>query len=156
MSKYSFIATDYELPEVANSKKRYITVREAMELGIQPHSLIPWEKMNPDAEIMIIDNEDDLGELVIKKRLDYEKNVRWYTDKPFIYLLYFGYAEARAEQLLKYLKDNINEGQQLELWSIWLDDKQNIKPFVCDYNKLSLQHIDQAYNSHSSCLIVKR
>lgn len=45
MSRYSFIATDYEIPEVKNSKERIITVQEAIELGVEAHKFMPWEKI---------------------------------------------------------------------------------------------------------------
>lgn len=161
MSAYSFIATDYELPELDNSKEKIITVREAIKLGIKPHELVPWERMNPDDKVMIVDNEDDLGELVIAKGTAYEKNVRWYTRKQFIYSVYFRYTEFRANQLLEYLKENIIEGQKLELWSIWLDDKQKIKPILCDYEEINLDNIKRMYDWKSknhvnySCIIIK-
>ena len=162
MSAYSFIASDYELPLVYNSKEKIITVIEAIKLGIKPHELIPWESMNPDGKVLIFDNENDLHELVIRKGTEYERNVRWYTDKAFIYSVEFRYTEPRAVQLLEYLKENINEGYQLELWSIWLDDKQNIQPIFCNYEEISLYNIKQMYDRQSenyvdySCIIIKK
>lgn len=162
MSAYSFIASDYKLPELDNSKEKVITVREAIKLGIKPHEMVPWERMNPNTKVMIIDNESDLGELVITKDTGYEKNVRWYTNKLFIYSVDFRYTESRANQLVEYLKENIKEGQKLELWSIWLDDKQKIKPIVCNYNEITLYDIKQMYDWNSdsyinhSCIIIKR
>lgn len=76
MSSYSFIATDYEIPEVKNSKERIITVQEAIELGIKAHKFMPLEKMNPDEKILLFEKESDVGELVIKKGTNFEKNVR--------------------------------------------------------------------------------
>ncbi len=162
MSSYSFIAADYELPEVENSKERVITVKEAIELGIKPHEFMPWEKMNPNDKILFFEKESDLGELVIRKSNGYEENIRLYTDKPFIYSVGFRYTESRAKQLLKYLKENIIEGYQLELWCIWLGDKQNIKPNFKNYKEISLNDINQIYNfnninyKHYSCMIIKR
>ena len=135
---------------------------EAIKLGIKAHELVPWEKMNPNSKIIIIDNESDLGELVIRKSDVYEENVRWYTDKPFIYSVEFRYTEPRAKQLLEYLKENINEGQYLELWSIWLDDKQEVKPIICNYEEISLSNIKQMYDwqnenyKNHSRIVVKR
>lgn len=146
MSSYSFIATDYEIPEVKNSKKRIITVQEAIELGIKAHKFMPWEKRNPDEKIVFFEKESDLGELVIKKGTNFEKNVRWYTHKPLIYSIYFQYSELRAKQLLEYLKENISEGHQLELWLIWLDDKQSIKPNIVNYEELSIGDLEQMYD----------
>lgn len=79
-----------------------------------------------------------------------------------IYSLEFEYSESRAEQLLEHLKENTLEGHQLELWSIWLDDKQNIKPIICSYEEFTLYHIKQMYDRENenfenySCIIVKR
>jgi len=162
MSIYSFIATDYEIPEVKNSKERIITVQEAIELRIKAYKFMPWEKMKPDDKIIFYEKESDLDELVIEKGTKFEKNVRWYTHKPFIYSIYFQYSELRAKQLLEYLKENIREGQQLELWLIWLDDKQSIKPNVIKYEELSIHELKQLYHSkdkkyvHHNCIIVER
>lgn len=162
MSKYTFIATNYEIPEVDNSKERFITVQEAIELGIKAHEFMPWEKMNLNDKILFFEKESDLGELVIRKGTEYEKNVRWYTDKPFIYSIDFEYSELRTKQLLEYLKENIREGHQLELWSIWLDDKQSIKPTICNYGQVSIHDLKQMYDWKDekhvdhSCIIIER
>lgn len=162
MSSYSFIATDYEIPEVKNSKERIITVQEAMELGIKAHKFMPWEKMNPDEKILLFEKESDVGELVIKKGTNFEKNVRWYTNKPLIYSIYFHYSELRVKQLLEYLKENISEGHQLELWLIWLDDKQSIKPNIFNYEEFSIGNLKQMYDYkdkkyvHHNSIIIER
>ena len=163
MSAYSFIATDYEIQEVHNSKERIITVREAIKLGIKPHEFMPpWEERNPNDKILFFEKESDLGELVIVKSTEYEKNVRWYTDKPFIYSVNFGYSELRVKQLLEYLKENIRERNKLELWSIWLDAKQNIQPTICNYREISIHNLKQMYDwkceEHvwHSCIIIEK
>lgn len=153
MSKYSFIATDYELPEVDNTKVKRITVEEAIRLGIKPHELMPWEKMNPKDEVIIVNDEDDLGEVVIKKDSSFEWNVKWYTNKRYIYSITFEYNEFRAEQLLKYLKENVKRGYTVELWTIWLDDKQNVKPNIYKYDELTADCIKKTYHNHSGCCI---
>ena len=137
-------------------------MQEAIELGIEAHKCMPWEKMNPDAKVMLFEKESDLGELVITKGTDFEKNVRWYTNKPFIYTLDFEYSELRAKQLLEYLKENISEGHQLELWLIWLDYKQSIQPIICNYEEVSIYDLKQMYDSQDkkyvnhNCIIIER
>ena len=37
MSSFVFLATNYEMPEIDCTGKRYITVKEAIDLGIKPH-----------------------------------------------------------------------------------------------------------------------
>src|SRR5690606_18073879 len=108
MSSCSFIATNFEMPEI-ESKATYITVKEAIELEIKPHELVPWEEMNPNAQVLVVENEEDLNELVINKDGYYD--VSEYTGYPFIYEVNFVYSESRVKQLLDYLKDNMREGQ---------------------------------------------
>ena len=43
MSQYTFIASDYQLPEVTNPNVQIISVKEVINRGIEPHELIPWE-----------------------------------------------------------------------------------------------------------------
>ncbi len=144
MSSFSFIATDYEIPEVFNSKEKVITVREAVELGIKA-DIIPWDEMDPNTKIVYYKNRSDVGELVINRCTLFEDNVRWYTDKPLIYSVIFNYSEPRANQLLKYLKDNIRPGQHLELWLIWLDEKQVVQPSIFSCEEISINEIRQMY-----------
>lgn len=162
MSVCSFIATNYEMPEI-HSKAKYITVKEAIELGIEPHELVPWEKMDLNAQVLFVENEEDLNELVIKKDSYYD--VSKYSSHPFLYEVSFIYTELRAKQLLEYLKENIREGQLLELWRVWIDDDDNEKniPFIrCSYKNLSLNHLVQMYNWHhekykdQSCIVLER
>lgn len=162
MSFYSFIATNYEMPKV-DTKAKYITVKKAIELKIKPHELVPWEKMDPNAQILFVENEDDLNELVIKKDAYYD--VSGYTSYSFIYAVNFIYSELRAKQLLEYLKGNIREGQILELWKVWIDhddNEINIPYIRCYYEELSLNHLVQMYNwNHEKykeqyCIVLER
>lgn len=75
MSKYSFIASDYKLPEVYNSKEKIVTVKEAKKLGMKLPKNMSWVKMNQNEKIILYENEDDLGELVITEGTNYQKNV---------------------------------------------------------------------------------
>ncbi|MED4462551.1 magnesium transporter [Metabacillus fastidiosus] len=163
MSFCSFIATNYEMPEVDKTKAKYITVKEAIELEIKPHELVPWEKMDLNAQILFFENEDDLNELVIKKDAYYD--VSGYTSYPFIYELNFIYSELRAKQLLEYLKENIRKGQILELWRVWIghdDNEINIPYIRCNHEELSLNHLVQMYNwNHEKykeqyCIVLER
>ena len=162
MSVCSFIATNYEMPELDKTKAKYITVKEAIDLGIKPHELVRWEKMDPNAQVLFVENEDDLHELVIRKDAYYD--VSGYSSYPLIYEVNFIYSEVRARQLLEYLKENIKEGQILELWRVWIghDDNENIPYIRCNYEELTLNHLIQMYDwNHEQfkeeyCLVLER
>lgn len=163
MSFCSFIATNYEMPEVDKTKAKYITVKEAIELEIKPHESVSWEKMDPNAQILFFENEDDLNELVIKKDAYYD--VSGYTSYSYIYEVNFIYSELRTKQLLEYLKENIREGQILELWRVWIghDENKINTPYIrCNYEELSLNHLVQMYNGNLEkykeqyCIVLER
>lgn len=150
------------MPEV-ETKAKTITVREAMELAIKPHELVPWEKMDPSAQIVVVENKEDLNELVIKKDAYYD--VSGYTSYSFIYEVTFIYSELRAKQLLAYLKKNIREEQIVELWRVWIGHDENDLhiPYVSvNYEELSLNHLVQMYNPNHEkfkeqhCIVIER
>ncbi|PEL05644.1 hypothetical protein CN601_21575, partial [Bacillus sp. AFS017336] len=62
MSRYLFIATNYEIPELDNTNKKIITVKEAIESGVKSDY---YEEMDPDDKLIIYENEEDFDELVI-------------------------------------------------------------------------------------------
>lgn len=166
MSWYTFIATNYEMteiPEKSSTEEKYITVQEAINLGIEPHELVPWEKLDPNALILSIEDEDDLDDLEITQRPSFDDG--GYTSYSFIYQIDFIYSEIRVQQLLEYLKENIREGQILELWRVWLghdDDEINIPYTRCRYEELSLNHLLHLYNwkyekfKEKYCLVIER
>lgn len=161
MSSCSFIATNFEMPEI-ETKAKNITVKEAIELKIPPHELLPWEEMDPDAQVLVVENEEDLNELVISKDCSYD--VSEYTGYPFIYEVNFLYTESRVQQLLVYLKDNMRAGQIIELWRVWIghDDELNIPYSRFTDNELSLNHLVQMYNWNDEnykeqyCIVVEK
>ena len=161
MSHYTFIASDYELPEVSNPNVETITVREAINRGIEPHELIPWEEMNPDDQVLVFENEEDLYELEIRKEDELYDDVGWYTEKPYIYAVEFNYTEKRANELLEYLKTNIKKGYTLELWTILLDYNKDIQPTIRNHSTISLHDIVEIFNSDNenwepnNCIVIE-
>ena len=156
MSSYSFIASDYELPEVENPKIKYITVKEAIELGIKPHELVPWEDMSPDDQVLIVKDQKDFDELTIKKHArNLFEDISWYTNKPYIYNVQFCYSENRAKQLISYLQENIRENYHPECWTIWLGEQQKVIPVKIKSGELSAEIIqklfDWKFKAESQC-----
>lgn len=118
--------------------------------------------MDPNAQILFDENEYDLDELVISKESSHGDC--GYTSYPFIYDVNFNYSELRAKQFLEYLKENIREGQILELWRVWSghDDKLNIPYIRYRYEELSLNHLIQMYDwqyekyKEQFCIVIER
>lgn len=160
MSWYYFIATNKELPEVDYTSTKYITVQEAIDLGIKPHDFMPWESMDPDSHILFAESQEDLHELVISNETAYDDY--GYSSQPFIYEINFAYSKKRLQQLLAYLQENIKKDQIVELWRIWLDDKSNIPYTRCSYDELTLDHLMSLYKldghrfNEQKCLVIER
>ena len=163
MSAYVFLATNYEMPEIDYTGKRYITVKEAIDLGITPNKWVPWEELDPNARVLFVGNEENLRELSITK--DCFSDVSDYTSYQFIYKVDFIYTESRTKQLLQYIKENMKEGQILEIWRVWLgheDDVLNISYTRYNYEELSLNDLMPLYNREhekyklQNCLVIER
>ena len=73
-------------------------------------------------KILNYENEDDIGNLYIREDDSLLDNVRFYTDKEFIYEVLCSIDKKRAKQLLDYIKD-IELISPIEVYSIWLDDR---------------------------------
>ena len=148
------------MPEVDNTITRYITVKDAIEMGLKAPN-VPWEDMVPNAEVLLCEDEEDLNKLVIS--IEAYFGDCGYTSYQFIYEVNFTYSELNAKQLLYFLRENIREGQLLELWSVWIgNDELNIAYTRCRYEELSLNHLIQMYNwqhekyIEKSCLVIER
>ncbi len=107
MSLYQFIACDIEIPEIICNKKKF-------------HN----ENMKT-----VFYTESNLTNLEIKK-CPFEKNYKdipYYTNKKNIYTLDWDYSDDNCKKLLNYLKMINNNGNIIELWSIWLCDYYEIE-----------------------------
>ena len=49
-------------------------------------------------------------------------DVSEYTDMKYGVYLEWDYTDGRAEQVLKYMRDALEETEQIEFWHVWLDD----------------------------------
>lgn len=50
------------------------------------------------------------------------KDVEYYCDKEYGVYLEWRYTEGRALNLIDYIKQTLNDGEVIELWSVWLMD----------------------------------
>ena len=64
MSKYIFIASDFEIPEVDLTNEQIITPIEAKLKGIKPPCFCSWDELDPNSEILYFESEDDIPEEV--------------------------------------------------------------------------------------------
>lgn len=133
MSRFQFLASDRVLMEVKNPYIELISINEAMARNIKlPDLVMASTEIDRDKKIMIAcDSEEQLNELEIKNDMYYSSEyAKEYSNKLYFSELRFRYTEKRAKQLLDYLKGQMNNLEEIELWSIWLgeeDKSPNIK-----------------------------
>ena len=78
-----------------------------------------------------------MGNLCIRKENYIFDDVYFYTDKEFIYEVSCSIDNKRAKQILDYIKD-IKLISQIELYSIWLDDKVDL-----EYSSVSIYNLNE-------------
>ena len=104
MSKYIFIASDFEIPEVDLTNEQIITPIEAKLKGIKPPNFCSWDELDPNSEISYFESEDDMGNLCIRKENYIFDDVYFYTDKEFIYEVSCSIDNKRAKQNIRLYK----------------------------------------------------
>lgn len=154
MSKYIFIASDFKIPEVDLKNEQIITPIEAKLKGIKPPCFCSWDELDPNSEILYFKNEDDMANLCIRKKDDILDDVRFYTDKEFIYQVSCSFDKKRAKQLLDYIKD-IKLIGPIELYSILLDDKVDVEYSTVSIENLNEEIILKIIEKHNSSLKIK-
>lgn len=134
MSCILYIASDNPLPLRENPHEKLLSVREALALGITdlPDFLLSedFDKDKPDvvlyADRDVVIHEDgtvedgnfpdDFSIFPIEKDISME------TKKPYCAQIQWYFTTKRAEGLISYLKEQLKNTENVELWHGWLDN----------------------------------
>ena len=154
MSKYIFIASDFELPEVNLTNEQIITPIEAKLRGIKPPCFLSWDEIDQNSEILYFESEEDMDNLCVRKEKEPLDDALFYSDKKYIYEVTLGLDNKRARQLLDYIK-GINLVKPIEIYSIWLDDRVDL-----DFKSISIEVLNEdmilaLIESYKSYMIIK-
>lgn len=77
------------------------------------------------------------------------KDVDLYTDKEYGVYLEWDYTEGRAKQIIEYIKNALQETDNIEFWLVWLMDyyEYEERPFIhrkeISINDLTVDHIKE-------------
>lgn len=154
MSKYIFIASDFEIPEVDLTNEQIITPIEAKLKGIKPPCFCSWDELDQIAKYYILKVKMICIIFCVRKEENILDYVRFYTDKEFIYQVSCSLDNKRAKQLLDYIKD-IKLIKPIELYSIWLDEKVDVEYSTVFIDNLNEEIILNIINNYHSSLIIK-
>lgn len=133
MSYCTYIASDYPLPPVKNPHEFTLSVNEALNMGVTD---IPEQYLTPyfdkdEPDVILFSDRDieintDTGEV---KDGDFDDDFALYpakglddvyTEKKYVVYLEWGrYTEGRANNIIRYIKENLEHTDEVEIWHIW-------------------------------------
>ena len=163
MSSFQFLASNKLLKEVKNPYIEIISINEALRRNMRiEESLMNNINIDRDKEMLLFfDSEEHLGEMEIKNVMYYSSRyAEEYSNKQYFSELSWDYTEARAKQLVEYLKEQMNSLDEIEIWSIWLDEHKSASIKSVHINELSITDLEflnllKGYET-PKCLIIKR
>jgi len=80
-------------------------------------------------------------------------DVKDYTDKEYGVYLQWNYTHGRANRIIEYIKDALNETDSIEFWHVWLMDYYEFeeRPFIhkktLSITQLTAEHINEIDNA---------
>lgn len=149
MSVYQFLASDVMLENVKNEKVMFFSVKQALERGITLNKkLIANIDENKKDVVMYFEKKEDLGEISISLEMEDMKIYSDdYTNKKYRCSLSWDYTEQRAEQLINYIKHHLEKTKEIELWKIWLGEKEKPNIECCKLCELDNKKIEMIFKS---------
>lgn len=162
MSSYQFIASNKPLPEVENPYEEYLSINDMIKRKMKvDKDLLKDKSINRNEKIILYyPTEDSINELVLYKDQGYAHYAKEYSTKRFFTTIQWHYTEKRAEQLLEYLKEQLKNNEELEVWDIWLDDQEEavvktVKAYRLSISDLAFLYWDQGFEQ-PQCLVIKK
>lgn len=87
----------------------------------------------------------------------YEKD---YSNKEFFSGLDWAYTDSRANQLINYLRNQLESLEEIEIWSIWVDANEAASIKSVNINDLCIEDLELLNTADGfekpKCLIIKR
>ena len=161
MSFFSFIASDFPLKDVENTKIEFLSIKEAEKRNIPLHDWL--ENMDIDREkqiLMYCEKEEDLDEIAISTYLyDGDIEIKQVTEKKYVSSLSWRYTDERALQLIDYIKKHLEVAEDIEFWNIWIGNGDADKPCEitkCHVDSLEKSHLKYMSECYDRAFIVKR
>jgi len=160
MSRFIYIASDYPLYARPNPHEKMMSVNEAISAGVAniPDFLLndDFDKDKPDI-VMVSDRnidinidtgvisdgdfDDDFNIWILDESLVLKSNKKYFAVLEWHRLTY-----VRADNIIKYIADTLENTDEVELWHIWLgaeDQYHSLKTKRLPLSELTAEHIIQ-------------
>lgn len=149
MSKYQFIASTIELPEIENPHVHLYSINEALANGLSIEESILEMDIDPDEPEVLLwfESEELLGEITVQKEEDgYYSDP--YTQLPYRHTFEWGrYTQKRAEEIITFLNQHMQSGSIVELWDTWMDDIEEPVVKILSLDHVTPQHIQAIFGN---------
>jgi hypothetical protein len=162
MSLFEFIASDKLLKEVKNPYVEFISINDALERNIEVADFMMNDNIDKDEKFIIFfESVEHLEEIEIKHDMYYSSEyAKEYSNKKYFSQLQWRYTEIRAKQLVDYLNEQLMSIDEIEIWSIWLDEHKSASIKSINANELSITDLSFLDTSNGyekpKCLIIKK
>ncbi|MDF2905254.1 MAG: hypothetical protein K0R34_575 [Herbinix sp.] len=163
MSLFQFLASNTLLEEVRNPFIEFLSMNEAIRRNIEPgYIMVNDKEIDNDEKIMMIcDSEEHLNEIIIFHDMYHSPiYAEEYSEKKYFAELQWQYSKERVNKLIDYLKDQLTFTDEIEIWSIWIDEHKpaNIKSVNIDelnIKDLEFLDISKGYETPRGVIIKK-
>lgn len=165
MSRLFYFASDMELSEQPNPYLNYLSVNEALSLGLEINKDLLNEDISYDEPGVITYCEDEKNfsypvfyQLDPKDLFDYIG-----TSKEHCVALQWEYSDDTVNVVLDYIKKQLEKVPYIEMWSVWLGNVPEDVNTVSTMSELSVDELTVSmlrdfYTSHNDyrCLVITR
>lgn len=136
MSVLFYFASDKPLEEIKNPHYKYLSVNEAVEMGIEvPDFVLNSTIIDKDKPKVILWSDldirkeiDSVTRKVVDNGVDDDFSIRpfeyypeLHTTKQYMAKLDWDvYSEGRARHIIEYIKKHMEQVDEMEIWNVWL------------------------------------
>lgn len=163
MSLFQFLASDKLLKEVKNPYIELISINQALARNIKLNDFIMKDtKLDRNKKIILIcDSEEHLEEIEINHDMYYSSEyAKKYSKKQYFSELKWRYTEVRSKQLIDYLKEQLEISDEVEVWSIWLEEYKSASIKSININEIDITDLEfldgSAGYEKPKCLVIKK
>lgn len=158
MSSYQFFASNKPLKEVTNPFIKLLSINDMIANNMEIPALLKDSKDRDEKIVLQCDSEEHLNEIEIINENNMPVGyLKKYTNKKYISSLTWRYTDKRSEVLLQYIKEQLKDVDEIELWNTWMDEKiEELIIREINIRDLTVQLIKEAvgnrYYKKPSCL----
>lgn len=155
MSRIYLFASNQELKEQPNPYVEFLSINEALRRGIpiDPHMNEHVEDPDEEGIVLLVENEDQMDypnifHSPLEKSLVDETDMKYFIEMQ-------GDMENYAIIVLGYIKEHMKNAEEMELWSIILEEEKEVERLECSVEELDVETIQEFYRENGERVCLK-